>query len=511
MEAGNSQSRSKSVVLNVIANTICQIASISLNLIVRRVFISTLGSEILGLNSLYNSIVGLLAVSELGLGTIVAVFLFKPLAEKDYESVNSYMHFLRTMYWIIGSFIFFIGLCIAPFVHFFINGDIENSFALYSFVLYVIAVAITYFFSYKKILLDADLHGYIVSTVQIFYRIILNLGYILILLLTNNYYLYLCVFLVCNFGENYITSLLCRKRYPWLLARHCRKLSRIQRRAIFRKMKAMMFHRIGDSLITGADNMIISKFIGTVVVAYYANYNLITSMLFALVGVFGNSMLAAFGNLINSDGSEVKKVFSRVLLLQHYLYSTTLTGFIVVGSLFVTILFGSESVLGTHIIVLMGVSFYLRGFSTSLESVRGAYGSYEKDQYLRLIFAVMNIVISVVGVIYLGLVGVLIGTVIAYGLEYIVVLPPIVFKDSMKERTEWYYFQFFKYALLTAAEVSISFFVCYLFSLNHPIVDFLVKGLLCVLIPIVFNFVLFCRTEEQLELLQMGKRIIKKI
>ena len=504
------QSRSKSVALNVVANTICQIVSICLNLVVRRIFISTLGNEILGLNSLYNSIVGLLSVSELGLGTIVAVFLFKPLVEKDYESVNSYMQFLRKMYWTIGTFIVVVGLCISPFVHFFINGEIEDSFALYSFVLYVIAVAITYFFSYKKILLDADLHGYIVSTAQIFYRIVLNVGYILILLLTQNYFLYLCVFLVCNFGENYITSLLCRKMYPWLLVRHNKQLSRQQRKAVFTKMKAMMFHKIGDSLITGADNMIISKFIGTVFVAYYANYNLITSMLFAFVGVFGNSMLAAFGNLIHSNGSEVKKVFSRVLLFQHYLYSTTLSGFIVVGSLFVTMMFGIESKLGMPIILLMGVSYYIRGFSTSLEAVRGAYGAYEKDQYLRLIFAAVNIVISVVGVVYLGIVGVLIGTVLAYSLEYILVLPSIVMKDSMKEKTSWYYCQLIKYIMLTVIEVSVSFFVSNMFCVNNSIVDFLVKGLICVFVPIAINLVFFWHTEEQRGLLSSVKRMILK-
>ena len=54
----------------------------------RRIFIRILGVEVMGLNSTAASILDFLNLAELGIGTAVAVSLYKPLFDRDEQSIR---------------------------------------------------------------------------------------------------------------------------------------------------------------------------------------------------------------------------------------------------------------------------------------------------------------------------------------------------------------------------------------------------------------------------------------
>ena len=55
----------------------------------RRIFLDYLGSEVLGLNTTAQNLLGFLNLAELGVGSAVAYNLYKPLYDKDINAVNA--------------------------------------------------------------------------------------------------------------------------------------------------------------------------------------------------------------------------------------------------------------------------------------------------------------------------------------------------------------------------------------------------------------------------------------
>lgn len=51
--------------------------------VAQAIFIRILGAEYLGLNGLFNNILSMLAIAELGIGNAIIFSLYKPLADND--------------------------------------------------------------------------------------------------------------------------------------------------------------------------------------------------------------------------------------------------------------------------------------------------------------------------------------------------------------------------------------------------------------------------------------------
>lgn len=95
---GRVQSATKNIVFGQIGNLVTQL----LGFVLRSVFIAHLGDTLVGVNSLYTSILSVLSMAELGIGTALNYSLYKPVANKDYEKIKSYMLLYKKSYRIIG-------------------------------------------------------------------------------------------------------------------------------------------------------------------------------------------------------------------------------------------------------------------------------------------------------------------------------------------------------------------------------------------------------------------------
>lgn len=75
--------RTKNTVAGAFWGLVEKISSILLPFIVRTVLIKKLGSEYLGLSSLFSSILEVLNLTELGFGSAAVFAMYKPIAEDD--------------------------------------------------------------------------------------------------------------------------------------------------------------------------------------------------------------------------------------------------------------------------------------------------------------------------------------------------------------------------------------------------------------------------------------------
>ena len=88
-----------------------KIFTIIIGFVTRKVFIMYLSTELLGLNSLFADLLGLLNLADMGLAIAVQFNLYKPLAEGDNEKVGRILNASKRIYNVIG-----IGMIVAGII-----------------------------------------------------------------------------------------------------------------------------------------------------------------------------------------------------------------------------------------------------------------------------------------------------------------------------------------------------------------------------------------------------------
>ena len=85
-----------------------------LGIVLQKIFIIKLGETLLGVNSTYTSILSVLSLAELGLGTAINFSLYAPVARGDKETVKAYMQFYKKAYRVIALVVAVVGLALVP-------------------------------------------------------------------------------------------------------------------------------------------------------------------------------------------------------------------------------------------------------------------------------------------------------------------------------------------------------------------------------------------------------------
>ena len=197
------RSRTENSIINSAMSIITQILTIVLNFVVKTVFIKMLSDEYLGINGLFTNIITMLSLADLGIGIAIPYSLYKPLAEKDEHKIKILMNFYKKIYTIIGIVVLSIGLSLTPFLSYIIKDipkNIPNLNLIY--MLFVIHSASSYFFVYKKFLIDSDQKGYITSRIIFSFSTLLSIIQIILLVLTKDYVLFLLSIIILVFIQN---------------------------------------------------------------------------------------------------------------------------------------------------------------------------------------------------------------------------------------------------------------------------------------------------------------------
>lgn len=115
--------RTKNAKRNIIFGLINKFFSICIPFLTRTFLIKTIGSEYLGIDSLFVSILQILNLSELGFSSAVVYCMYKPMAENDQPTICALLNFIKKIYKYVGLFILVIGLCLTPFLSYLINNS----------------------------------------------------------------------------------------------------------------------------------------------------------------------------------------------------------------------------------------------------------------------------------------------------------------------------------------------------------------------------------------------------
>lgn len=437
-----------------------QIVTIVLNLVSRAVFVKVLATEYMGLSGLFTNLLGLLSLAELGFGSAITYSLYKPIKDDNHDKIKSLMRLYKMVYWSIGFFIFVIGLGLTPFIDKFIKERPNIHYLELIFILFVVQSSITYFFSYKTSFLTASQNDYILQKYKIYFVTIQNVLQIGYLLLFKEYFGFLIIGILLPFLNNAYASYRIDKRFPYL-KETAAPLAKEDLEPIKKNVIALFFYKIAQKLSATIDTLLISKFMGLVDVAIYYNYH----FLLAYSDVFFIQILGtitpSLGNLLVSNDNENKvKVFKTLQFIYYWLSTYMGVGFIVLFNTFMTLWLGPNYLFPQSIVIALAVSATVTNFQRPCSMVRDAAGLFWYGKFRPIASAVINVIVSVVLVQFIGIIGVVIGTIISKLATYTWYDPYIVYKHALNDSLSNYFGRYIKASVLFAglAFISDSFF-----------------------------------------------------
>ena len=434
----------RNILFGYLSNAVTGILGIAL----QKIFIIKLGETLLGVNSTYTSILSVLSLAELGLGTAVNFSLYGPVARGDRETVKAYMQFYRKAYRMIAVVIACAGLALVPFLRFIIRDPVgidSNADLIGYYLIFLFNTVSSYFVAYKYSLPNAEQKNYIQSNVLTITKIATVLTQIILLLLVPNFYLYLLAAAAIELIQKIFANAYLNRKYPLLKEKNVRKLTTEEFSDIREKTGALVCHKVGDAARLQTDSIIITSFINVTMSGYVDNYNKVINLIANFVNVIFNSVISSFGNLIATESDEKQYEMFRVYrFFASWIYGFSAVGFFLLLPPFITWYYGDRFALPAAVVGAILIDFYFKGERVVLSNYKTAAGVFEQDKFLPLIQGAVNLILSVVLVQRIGLLGVYIGTIVS-GLIANIIRPVIIYRVCFERRADSYFHDAFRY------------------------------------------------------------------
>lgn len=502
--------RTRNASINIATSLISLGITTVLAFVVSKIFLSNLGVEVNGINSLYGNIIAVLSIAELGIAGAISYNLYKPIADNDTETIATIMKFYRKCYRIIGCII----LVLAFAISFFVNGLIKDAtvtdqFIQITFLLYAINTSCSYFFAYNRSLFYAHQQNYYTTIIDFIINVIKNILQIVALLVWQNYIVFLIINIIGTYSNNIIVYFLARKKYKHIDIKNARADKELEKK-VFKDVKSLSVIQIMSMLINFTDSIIISRFVGIIITGLYANYKMIITQLTSVVNAIYNSLGASIGNLVAEGNKEqIKKVLVNIEYFGFFLGSFCLCSLIYLFNPFIEIWQGRQYLMGVEIVLIISVNFYIFVQREVINYYLRTSGQHHKMVKPLAIEAIINLVLSIGLSFPLGLFGVLVGTLVS-GLYGIFRTSRLLYRTY--DISYWVYLKRqLKYIVIVLVELGLVYVVNYFVAqTNNAWIMLIVLAIAVVAVSLLVDLIILFKDKDIEYLKELFGNFVKK-
>ncbi|WP_051865675.1 lipopolysaccharide biosynthesis protein [Metabacillus indicus] len=406
--------KTKNTIRSSIWGLINRVVGLIFPFITRTFIIYLLGTEYVGLNSLFTSILSVLSLAELGFGTAIVYSMYGPIANGDNKKICALMNFYRKIYRVIGLIVLAIGIILIPFIPVFIKGTVPSDINVYIiYGLYLFNSVLTYWlFSYKICLLAAYQRNDILHKVSIVTNLAMYGLQIIFLCSFKNFYLFVACIPLFSAINNIVTSIFVSKLFPEYQCKG--KIDNSEVAAIKKQVVGLLSQRLAFSSRNAFDSIIISSFLGLTIVGIYNNYFYILNALTAILSLIFSSMQGGIGNSIVKES--VKKNYSNFRMINFmymWIAGWCSISLLVLMQTFMKIWVGSNLMLPTYIVFLFAFYFLTMKMTDTTGAYIAGTGIWWNCRYTYLIEALVNLILNIALGYLWGVFGVIIATIIS--------------------------------------------------------------------------------------------------
>lgn len=488
--------RTKKAIINSTINILTYLLLFIPNLIIRRVFLDTLGSEMLGLNSLYINIIGWLSIAELGVGSAIIFSLYKPFAENDRKKINAYINFYGKFYKTIGLVILIIGISISPFLTVFIENDINIKIVTVGFFIFLLNSFITYMFSHKLCILNVAQEAYKVTIGTTVSQIIIYVLQYISLKEQPNFILFITIQLIVNLIYYIVINIYIMNKYKWL-GKGSEALDTSIKADLFKNVRALFMHKIGSLVVNSTDNIIISKFVGLGELANYTNYSTVIVALQRIVSMGLNGITASIGNMLTTNDKEkAYDIHKKIFFLSFWVVSFIVISLYNTLNQFVGLWVGKEYLLDNLTFIIILVNLYFVAMRGSVEQFQNGSGNFYQDRYAPIAESIINLTVSILLVGKIGIAGVFIGTLVSNFTIIFWSKPYVVYKYVFDKPLIEYFKMYFKYLIIAIIPLVMTSYITSLVKWKLSVSSFLVNCLINIVVINLIYIIIFFRSRE---------------
>lgn len=502
--------RTKNASRNILFGIILKAYQILVPFLIRTAMIYLMGVQYLGLNSLFTSVLQVLNLAELGVGSAMVYSMYKPIAEDDEVTICALMKLYRTYYRVIGLVIAVVGCALTPFIPNLIKSDVPSSISIY--VLYLLNLGATvlsyWLFAYKNSILQAYQRTDVVSKVTLITSTIQYGLQIFVLWAFHNYYLYVIVMLATQALTNIVTAISVDKIYPQFKPKG--NVDKIQVQRINRRIRDLFTSKIGAIIYDSADTIVISAFLGLTALAVYQNYFYILNAVSGLIAVVFAACTAGIGNSIVVETKEKNYLdLNKFTFIITWISGVCSACLLCIYQPFMELWVGRDLMLTISAVVFFVIYFFVRQFNALFNMYKDASGMWHEDRFRPLAAALANLVLNLILVQFIGLYGILLSTVLAIVCVGMPWLLHNLFTVIFEKRYMWPFIRRLgKYTLAVLISCIVTYFICSKISISLvPMI--LVRGLICVIVPNLIYYLLFKNSEEYKETLLLVEKMTK--
>ena len=488
------ESRAKNAKRNILFGILNRIVMILFPFAIRTVMLYYLGSEYLGLDSLFNSILSFLSLAELGVGSALVYSMYKPIAENDPDMICALLNLYRRLYRYIGTFIFGAGVILIPFLPKLVKGDCPPDVNLYIlYIVFLTNTAMTYWmYGYKISLLSAHQRSDVESKVMLLLQSGMYMFQIAALLLFRNYYWYILWLPAFTILSNLILSRITDRMYPDYRCHG--EISKEKQNDIKKKVLALFGTKANSVVLHALDNIVISAFLGLAMVGLYGNYYYIMTAIVGMIAIIYNSMTAGIGNSLETETVEKNFFDFKVLTFANFwLVSFCSVSLLCLYQPFMKIWVQEKNMLDMYVVILLVIYFYVYQIRKVILTYKDAGGIWWEDRYRPYIVMIVNLVGNFVLVQIIGIYGVILSTIISM-LVSIPIENYTVFKYIFKKSSKSFYLTNLFYLGIAIGLCVLTYWICSF--VPDGIWGLIIRGVICLVVPNSIIVAMFFKTKE---------------
>lgn len=493
----NQNSRTKNSKKNIVIGLVIQVVLTVVSFLTRMVFVKILGEQYLGINGLYTNILTILSAAELGIGNVLIYSLYKPIYEGDEEKLCSLLQYYKWLYRGIALIVTVFGLLLIPVLPYIIDSTLPEKELIIYYVFYLLNSVVSYFVVYKTSLINADQKYFVIKLVNMLSMFAQYVLQIVVLLIKRDYLLYLIIHVACTILNNVVLNIIANRMYPFLKTKKKPEpLKKEDKAFLWNNIKATFIYKISAVIINNTDNILVSILIGTVFVGYYSNYSLVISTIVLFLGIITNAILPSLGSLNAEENKEKSLRIFRALLLFYAVIVTFLSGgMLAVFKDFITLSFGKVYTLDSLTTLSIVVNFYVSNIVNPLWMYRETMGLFRQVRFVILITAILNIVLSIVLGMWIGMAGIFFATALSRILTLVWYEPKVLYSLKFERPVSEYWKLQLKYVAVSLVD----FAAIHLISKNITEISFqsmVIKLLISSCIVLGSFFIISFRTDE---------------
>lgn len=441
----NTVSRTKRTIQNSTTSFVLFLIQIFVGFYSRKIFLEALGDELIGLNTTLGNILGFINLAELGIGIAMATSLYKPIYDKDEETICEILSIQGYLYRKIA-----IGLCAIsiPIIAFlpilFPQTTCGNGYVIIAYIVFLWGSISSYLWNYRQILIGADQKNYKLMPwrhsiryakvfLQIFFLTVIPLG------IWGWISLEFVGSTLSIFAINHVLN----KEYPWL---HKSKRSSSflleKYHHLIIKTKQLFVHKIGSFVLEQTAPLIIYMYVSLTMVTYYGNYMILIGYTVTLMNVLFEGMGASIGSLVAENNKRhTLDVFWELFSSRIWISGIACFSLYVAITPFIISWIGGKYVLSNATLLLLILGMFIRMSRSIVDSFKNAYQLFA-DIWSPIVEAAINLGCSLLFGYWWGLNGIIMGSNLSLILIVLIWKPYYTFKYGFKTSCIKYFYQY---------------------------------------------------------------------